>query len=147
MNCLHDDVIKWKHVPRYWPFVRGIHRSPVNYPHEGLWRRALMFSLICAWIEGWVNNRECGDLRRYRANYDVTVMYEICTMHRKITHYNLQVLSIIFQWEVRIIITHVLQDYWTGTGTIMSGTSTRELVKSYLITISTGGIVSDVSGE
>ena len=24
---LHDDVIKWKHFPRYWPFVRGIHRS------------------------------------------------------------------------------------------------------------------------
>ena len=31
----HDDVIKWKHFPRYWPFVRGIHRSPVNYPHKG----------------------------------------------------------------------------------------------------------------
>ena len=26
----HDDVIKWKHFPRYWPFVREIHRSPVN---------------------------------------------------------------------------------------------------------------------
>ena len=23
----HDDVIKWKHFPRYWPFVREIHRS------------------------------------------------------------------------------------------------------------------------
>ena len=33
---LHDDVIKWKHFPRYWPFVRGIHRSPVNSPHKGL---------------------------------------------------------------------------------------------------------------
>ena len=31
----HDDVIKWKHLPRYWPFVRGIHRSPVNSPHKG----------------------------------------------------------------------------------------------------------------
>ena len=43
-----DDVIKWKHFPRYWPFVRGIHRSPVNSPHKGQWRGALMFSLICA---------------------------------------------------------------------------------------------------
>ena len=43
----HDDVIKWKHFPRYWPFVRGIHRSPVNSPHKGQWRGALMFSLIC----------------------------------------------------------------------------------------------------
>ena len=46
--CAHDDVIKWKHFPRYWPFVRGIHRSPVNSPHKGQWRGALMFSLICA---------------------------------------------------------------------------------------------------
>ena len=33
-----------------------------------------MFSLICVWINGWVNNREAGDLRRYRAHYDVIVM-------------------------------------------------------------------------
>ena len=72
--CMHDDVIKWKHFPRYWPFVRGIHRSPVNSPHKGQWPRALMFSLICVWINSWVNNREAGDLRRYRAHYDVTVM-------------------------------------------------------------------------
>ena len=71
---LHYDVIKWKHFPRYWPFVRGIHRSPVNSPHEGQRRGALMFSLICVWINGWVNNREAGDLRRYRAHYDVTVI-------------------------------------------------------------------------
>ena len=70
----HDDVIKWKHFPRYWPFVRGIHRSPVNSPHKGQWRGALMFSLICVWINGWVNNREAGDLRRYRAHYDFIVM-------------------------------------------------------------------------
>ena len=57
----HDDVIKWKHFPRYWPFVRGIHRSPVNSPHKGQSRGALMFSLICVWINGWVNNREAGD--------------------------------------------------------------------------------------
>ena len=70
----HDDVIKWKHFPRYWPFVRGIHRSPVNSPHKGQWRGALMFSLICARINGWVNKREAGDLRRYHAHYDVIVM-------------------------------------------------------------------------
>ena len=70
----HHDVIKWKHFPRYWPFVLGIHRSPVNSPLKGQWRRALMFALIFAWINGWVNNREAGDLRRYRAHYDVTVM-------------------------------------------------------------------------
>ena len=61
--------------PRYWPFVRGIHRSPVNSPHKGQWRGALMFSLICVLINGWVNNREAGDLRRHRAHYDVIVMW------------------------------------------------------------------------
>ena len=64
----HDDIIKWKHFPRYWPFVRGIHRSPMNSPHKGQWRGALM------WINGWVNNRDAGDLRRHRAHYDVIVM-------------------------------------------------------------------------
>ena len=73
---MHDDGIKWKHFPRYWPFVRGIHRSPVNSPHKGQWRGALMFSLICAWINAWVNNREAGDLRRHRAHYDVIIMCE-----------------------------------------------------------------------
>ena len=69
----------WRHqmetFPRYWPFVRGIHRSPVNSPHKGQWRGALMISLIS--IKVWVNSREAGDLRRYRAHYDVTVMCAI----------------------------------------------------------------------
>ena len=51
-----------------------IHRSPVNSPHKGQWRGALMFSLICVWINDWVNNREAGDLRRYQAHYDVIIM-------------------------------------------------------------------------
>ena len=59
-----------KTFPRYWPFVRGIHRSPVNSPHKGQWRGALTFSLICAWTNGWANNREAGDLRRHRAHHD-----------------------------------------------------------------------------
>ena len=73
VSC-HDDVIKWKHFPHYWPFVWGNHRSPVISPHEGQWRGAFMFSLICAWINGSVNNREAGDLIRHCAHYDVTVM-------------------------------------------------------------------------
>ena len=58
----NDDVIKWKHFPRYWPFVRGIYQSPVNSPHKGQWH-------------GWVNNREAGDLRRHCGHYDVTVWH------------------------------------------------------------------------
>ena len=42
--------------------------------HKGQWRGALIFSLICAWIDGCIDNRKAGDLRRHRAHYDVTVM-------------------------------------------------------------------------
>ena len=77
LNVSHDDVIKWKHFPRHWHFVRGIHRSPVNSPQKGQWRGALMFSLICVWINDWVNNREAGDLRRNQAHYDVIVMSQV----------------------------------------------------------------------
>ena len=72
--------------PRYWPFVRGIHRSPVNSPHKGQWRGALMFSLLCTWINGWVNTSEAGDSRRYRVHYDViiVILYEVyCTVYPK----------------------------------------------------------------
>ena len=47
---------------------------PVNSPHKSQWRGALMFSLICVWINDWVNNREADDLRRYRGHFDVMVM-------------------------------------------------------------------------
>ena len=67
----HDGVIK-----------RNIFRVTgplsVNSPHKGPWRWALMFSLICAWTNGWVNNRDAGDLRRHRALYDVTLMVQWC---------------------------------------------------------------------
>ena len=69
---VHDDVIKWQHFPRHCPFVRGIHRSPVNSPYIGQW-----CGVICAWLKYWVNNREDGDLIRHRGHYDVIVMYAL----------------------------------------------------------------------
>ena len=70
----HDDVIKWDIFRVTGPIVRGIHRSAVNFPHKGQWRRAHMHSLICFWINGWVNNHEAGNLKRNRTHDDVTVM-------------------------------------------------------------------------
>ena len=97
MLVFHDDVIKWKHFPRYWPFVRGIHQSPVNSLHKGQWRGALMFSLICVWINGWVNNLEAGDLRRYHAHYDVNVMWND-------SHASRIAVTLVFQ--------HIMIRYW-----------------------------------
>ena len=48
----------------------------VNSSHKDQWRGALVFSLICAWINDWVNNREAGDLRRHRGHYNVNVKFK-----------------------------------------------------------------------
>ena len=69
----------WRHQMEIFSALLAIcaGNSPVTgeFPaHKGKWRRALMFSLICAWINGWVNTREAGDLRRHRTHCDVTVM-------------------------------------------------------------------------
>ena len=63
--------------------------SPVSgeFPaHKGQWRGALVFSLICAWINGWENNGEAGDLRRYRAHHDVIVMDMVSTDRYIVPH-------------------------------------------------------------
>ena len=83
VTFIHDDVIKWKHFPRNWPFVQGIHRSRW-IPHTKASDAELWcFSLINVWINGWVNNREAGDLRRYRAHYDVIVKMPWCLLWRR----------------------------------------------------------------
>ena len=85
MCSAYYDLIKWKHFLRYWPFVRGIHRSPVNSAHKGQWRRALMFSLICPRINGWVNNVVAGDLRCRRAYSDITVISIVLSLLQILT--------------------------------------------------------------
>ena len=78
----HHDRINdrswWRHqmetISALLAICAGIHRSPVNSSHKGQWRGALMFSLICTWINCWVKKDEAGDLRRHRVHYDVTVM-------------------------------------------------------------------------
>ena len=77
------DIKWWRHemetFSRYWLFVRGIHWSPLNSPHKGQRRRVLMFSLACTWTNGWLNNRDPGDLRRHRASR--------CRSHHGVCHH------------------------------------------------------------
>ena len=70
----HDDVIKWKHFPCHWPFVRRIHRSPVNSPHKRQVTRSFDVFFHLRLNKRLINTREAGDLRRYHAHYDVIVM-------------------------------------------------------------------------
>ena len=74
-NIVTHDVIARKHFQHYWPFMRGIHWSPVDSPHKGQWHRALMFPLICAWTNSWGNNRDAFDLRHHCTHCDSTVMW------------------------------------------------------------------------
>ena len=82
---LHDDITIWKrfshmmaspngNISPLLTLWEGIHRSPMDSPHDGQWRGALMFSLTWPWTNGWANNRYGGDLRYHCAHYDVTLM-------------------------------------------------------------------------
>ena len=77
----HIPISWWRHQMETFSALlalcAGNSPVPVNSPHKGQWRGSLMFSLICAWINGWVNNREAGDLRRNHAHYDVNVMLNV----------------------------------------------------------------------
>ena len=79
----HDDVTKWKHFSHYWPFVREVLRLPVNSQHKGQWRVALLFPLVCARTNCWINNRDADDLRLHRAHYDVIVMDQFVISGKK----------------------------------------------------------------
>ena len=70
-------------------YPRLIPPSPVNSPHKGQWRGALKFSMICVWINDWVNNREAGDLIRHRSYYDVIIMIgglPVCVLSQISSH-------------------------------------------------------------
>ena len=113
---IHDGVIKWKHFPQYWLLVRGIHRWPVNSPHKCQWRGALIFSLIWAWINGWVNNRKAGCLRRHRAHYAVTVMNKSYHIHTVLSCFVLLCHCVLLGRFVECnIFTQNVQDCFTGT--------------------------------
>ena len=76
--CKIADISWWRHQMETFSALlalcAGNSPVPVNSPHKGQWRGSFMFSLIWTWTNGWVNNRNAGDLRRNRAHYDVTVM-------------------------------------------------------------------------
>ena len=76
--CVFFKSIWWRHLMEIFSALLALcaGNSPVTgeFPHKSQWRGALMFSLICAWTNGWVKNRDAGDLRRHRAHYDVTAM-------------------------------------------------------------------------
>ena len=97
------DKGRWRHQMETFSALLTICAG--NSPQKGQWRGALMFSLICDWITGWLNNREAGDLRRYRAHYDVTVM---AFLHKRNLDHNRNI-----DGTVYVSLNKLLQN-WSG---------------------------------
>ena len=98
----HTCIMKWKHFPRYRPFMRGIHWTPVDSSHKGQWREAFfMFPLMCAWTNRWANNRNAGDLIRHRGHYDTTAI-----IYNEIGHRCFK------QWIVPISLPSPYHHFW-----------------------------------
>ena len=108
----HDDVIKWKYFPRYWPFVRGFAGHRWIPRIKGQWRRTLIFSLTRAWTNGWENNGEAGDLRLHRGHYDVIVMSAAAsaTMGSKGDYVSILTLVTVFSMFQLLLLRWVLKE-------------------------------------
>ena len=113
ISNFHDDVIKWKHFPRYWPYVRGIHRSSVNSPHKGQLHGALMFSFVRACTNGWSNNRDAGDLRRHRGHHDATVM--TCFQTHTHTHIHMMMMVMVMMMMMMVMMMMIMMKTTTTT--------------------------------
>ena len=75
IHNVHDDASKWNNFPRYWPSVRGTHRSPVNSPHKGPMTPSFEVCFMLGRTKYWANTRLANDLRSHAAHCDVTVMW------------------------------------------------------------------------
>ena len=76
---IHYGLIKWRHFPHYWPFwgeSTGHRWIPLTKTSDAeLW----CFNFICAWTNGWGNNLDAGDLKRYHTHYECKVSQQPCT--------------------------------------------------------------------
>ena len=116
LNCEAKLIAKWqqfigvRHMPwwlhqmeffqRYWPLLRGIHRSPVDSPQKGQWRGALMLSLICAWINDWANN---GDVAEFKTSW--RYLWRHCNADPKFGRYFIRLIGqlTLIRWIVRVM--------------------------------------------
>ena len=67
----YDNVIKWKHFPHYWPFVRVFHRSPMNSPNKGRWCffDLRLYKRLRKQFRWWFETSSRSLWRRYYDNY------------------------------------------------------------------------------
>ena len=85
----------WRHQMETFPALLAICAG--NSPHKGQWRGALTFSSICTYINGWVKNREAGDMRRHRAHY----LWRHCNDQSLISYALVCLIIYLHPWSVR----------------------------------------------
>ena len=85
LQITHDDVIKWRHFPRYWPFVRGIHRSPVNSPHRPVTRSFDVFFDL-QWWGWWIETPSCPLWRHCNVTEDLSSKLVCCAQYDAILY-------------------------------------------------------------
>ena len=95
-NTQQFSLSEWISTRNEQHFVHNYHRSPVNFLHKGQWRGALMFSLIYAQINDWVNHREAGDLRRHHAHYDFIAINQLT-----FTPFRMRVYAYVYEFDMR----------------------------------------------
>ena len=123
----------------------GEFTGPRWIPTQRPMTRSFDFSLICVWINDWVNNREAGDLRRYLAHHDVTVMWRavIGTCHTEfsqVTHpgtnpvrwHNRQCSNYLVELVAHSMPTHFTAIGSTPKGFIIDNTQRLSLMKNLL---------------
>ena len=113
----------------------GIHWSPVNSPHKGQWRGALMFSFICVRLNGWVNNCKAGDFRRYRAHYDVTIIIRLFLVCSFILGYVIIILTVKFETTSLSSWKEIFKSILTESGTKLNQTVALCNAYSYILPI------------
>ena len=95
----YDDIMIWRGLPCYWPFVRGIHQWLVDSPRKKSVMQALLFSLMLAWTNCWTNNWVAGDLTHHVAHFTSLQFYNMIS-------YNFLVL--LFLWWLVSCIKNVM---------------------------------------
>ena len=107
---VHDDVMKWKHFPRYWPFVWGIHRCPVNSPHKWPVTRSfdvffdlrLNKQLSKQWWGWWFDTLSC-PLWRHRNGLERSTLTRWVTSNLLICQQLTSSLNLHLNWPASLI--------------------------------------------
>ena len=99
------DVMTWQRSPHWWPFVKGIHQSPVSSPYKGPMMQNFEFSLLLVWTDYWANSQVAGDLTaiiRHTLTFFILIKFPSCYWELSTWQLTMQpVMKILSKWHFR----------------------------------------------